>query len=49
MLELMSSTADGTGVGNEYETPSSVAATYMVPVTGEVGNTAGEPVYSDFQ
>ena len=49
MLELMSSTGDAAGVGNEYETPSSVATTYMLPFTGEVGNAAGEPVYSDIQ
>ena len=44
--ELMSCTVDTAGVGNEYETPSSVAATAL---TGEVGNAADEPVYSDIQ
>ena len=49
MLELMSSTVDDAAVGNEYDTPSSVAATYMLPFTGEAQNDAGEPVYSDVQ
>ena len=44
--ELMSCTVDAAGVGNEYETPSSAAATAL---TGEVGNAADEPVYSDIQ
>ena len=47
MLELMSSTADAAGVGNEYETPPSDAATYILPE--EARNVAGEPVYSDIQ
>ena len=47
MLELMSSTVDAAGVGNEYETPPSVAAAYMLPE--EAWNAAGEPVYSDIQ
>ena len=46
MLELTSSTGDGTRIGNEYETPSSVAATAF---TGETVNAADEPVYSDIQ
>ena len=46
MLELVSSTVDAAGVGNEYETPSSVAATAF---TGETVNAADEPVYSDIQ
>lgn len=49
MLELMSSTMDAAEVGNEYDTPSSVAATYILPYTGEAKNAAGEPVYSDIQ
>ena len=54
MDEFMSSTVDGARIANEYDNPSSIAATAFTgfaatAFTGEAGYATDEPVYENIQ